>query len=134
MKNRDDIMSIIEKLEKEFSGDGKKSDDNTITNSQEEVFDASINVFQGVLGDRYYDKPLDPNIKENIRGLLNMLEDFYKSKIDKPDATNLDAYDYIPLFCINGALIASLMDIPYDDYLKLVDIMMVVLDITKEEV
>lgn len=127
-------MSIIEKLEKEFSGDGKKSDDNTITNSQEEVFDASINVFQGVLGDRYYDKPLDPNIKENIRGLLNMLEDFYKSKIDKPDATNLDAYDYIPLFCINGALIASLMDIPYDDYLKLVDIMMVVLDITKEEV
>lgn len=127
-------MSIIKKLEKEFSGDGKKSDDNTITDSQEEVFDASINVFQGVLGDRYYDKPLDPNIKENIRGLLNMLEDFYKSKIDKPDATNLDAYDYIPLFCINGALIASLMDIPYDDYLKLVDIMMVVLDITKEEV
>lgn len=127
-------MSIIEKLEKEFSGDGKKSDDNTITDSQEEVFDASINVFQGVLGDRYYDKPLDSNIKENIRGLLNMLEDFYKSKIDKPDATNLDAYDYIPLFCINGALIASLMDIPYDDYLKLVDIMMVVLDITKEEV
>ena len=98
------------------------------------MLDASINVFQGVLGDRYYDKPLDPNIKENIRGLLNMLEDFYKSKIDKPDATNLDAYDYIPLFCINGALIASLMDIPYDDYLKLVDIMMVVLDITKEEV
>lgn len=134
MKNRDDIMSIIEKLEKEFSGDEKKSDDNTITDSQEEVFDASINVFQGVLGDRYYDKPLDSNIKENIRGLLNMLEDFYKSKIDKPDATNLDAYDYIPLFCINGALIASLMDIPYDDYLKLVDIMMVVLDITKEEV
>lgn len=134
MKNRDDIMSIIEKLEKEFSGDGKKSDDNIITDSQEEVFDASINVFQGVLGDRYYDKPLDSNIKENIRGLLNMLEDFYKSKIDKPDATNLDAYDYIPLFCINGALIASLMDIPYDDYLKLVDIMMVVLDITKEEV
>ena len=134
MKNRDDIMSIIEKLEKEFSGDGKKSDDNTITNSQKEVFDASINVFQGVLGDRYYDKPLDSNIKENIRGLLNMLEDFYKSKIDKPDATNLDAYDYIPLFCINGALISSLMDIPYDDYLKLVDIMMVVLDITKEEV
>ena len=127
-------MSIIEKLEKEFSGDGKKSDDNTITNSQKEVFDASINVFQGVLGDRYYDKPLDSNIKENIRGLLNMLEDFYKSKIDKPDATNLDAYDYIPLFCINGALISSLMDIPYDDYLKLVDIMMVVLDITKEEV
>lgn len=127
-------MSIIEKLEKEFSRDGKKSDDNTITDSQEEVFDASINVFQGVLGDRYYDKPLDSNIKENIRGLLNMLEDFYKSKIDKPDATNLDAYDYIPLFCINGALIASLMDIPYDDYLKLVDIMMVVLDITKEEV
>lgn len=127
-------MSIIEKLEKEFSGDEKKSDDNTITDSQEEVFDASINVFQGVLGDRYYDKPLDSNIKENIRGLLNMLEDFYKSKIDKPDATNLDAYDYIPLFCINGALIASLMDIPYDDYLKLVDIMMVVLDITKEEV
>ena len=37
-------MSIIEKLEKEFSGDGKKSDDNTITDSQEEVFDASINV------------------------------------------------------------------------------------------
>lgn len=134
MKNRDDIMSIIEKLEKEFSGDEKKSDDNTIPDSQEEVFDASINVFQGVLGDRYYDKPLDSNIKENIRGLLNMLEDFYKSKIDKPDATNLDAYDYIPLFCINGALIASLMDIPYDDYLKLVDIMMVVLDITKEEV
>lgn len=127
-------MSIIEKLEKEFSGDEKKSDDNTIPDSQEEVFDASINVFQGVLGDRYYDKPLDSNIKENIRGLLNMLEDFYKSKIDKPDATNLDAYDYIPLFCINGALIASLMDIPYDDYLKLVDIMMVVLDITKEEV
>ena len=127
-------MSIIEKLEKEFSGDEKKSDDNTIADSQEEVLDASINVFQGVLGDRYYDKPLDPQIKENIRGLINMLEDFYKTKIDKPDATNLDAYDYIPLFCINGALIASLMDIPYDDYLKLVDIMMVVLDITKEEV
>ena len=59
-------MSIIEKLEKEFSGDEKKSDGNTIADSQEEVLDASINVFQGVLGDRYYDKPLDPNIKENL--------------------------------------------------------------------
>lgn len=127
-------MSILERLEKEFSDNKKKSDDNIITDSQEKVLDASINVFQGVLGDRYYDKLLDPSIKKNIRGLLNMLEDFYKSKIDRPDATNLDAYDYIPLFCINGALIASLMDIPYDDYLKLVDIMMVVLDITKEEV
>ena len=59
-------MSMLERLEKEFSEDKEESDDNTISDSQEKVLDASINVFQGVLGDRYYDKPLDPNIKENL--------------------------------------------------------------------
>lgn len=127
-------MSMLERLEKEFSEEKNQSNDRKSVDQDNKTIDASTSVWYNVLGDRYYDQPLDPSIRKNIRGLLDMLEDFYQKKISKPDATYLDAYDYIPLFCINGALIASFMDIPYEDYLKLVDIMMVVLDITKEEV
>ena len=104
-------------------------------NEEDAVFNASSHMFFNILGeDKYYNQPLPPNIKENIRGCLDILETFYEQKIDPADATYIDAYDYIPLFTINGALIATLLNIPYEDYLKLVDIMMVVLDITKEEV
>lgn len=92
------------------------------------------NLFKNVLGEINYDAPIDPKIKKEIKWFIEMLDDFYEKKIAPPTATMTDAIDYIPLFCINGALISSLLDIPYDDYLKLVDIMIVVLNIQKEEI
>ena len=127
-------MSMLEKLEKEFSeGSSKTSEDNKKTINEDPIDHAS-HMFSQVLGDRDFEKLADPKRKEDIRGLLDILEKFYQEKVAPATATNQDLFDYIPLFCINGALIATRMNIVYEDYLKLVDIMMVVLGIMKEEV
>lgn len=75
------------------------------------------------------DTLLHDSIKEQIQGLIDMLQKFYDSKIAVPTATELDALEYIPLFCINGALIASLLGVTYEEYLMAVDYMIKALDL-----
>ena len=106
----------------------KKTEKNKKNNDNRE------NLFKDTLKNIDFNATLDPKIKKEIKWLIEMLDDFYSKKIEPPTATIKDAVDYIPLFYINGALISSLMDIPYDDYLKLVDIMIVALNIEKEEI
>ena len=131
-------MSMLEKLEKQFEENNTSSESfsdnkNKINHDRREKdIDNAVTASQHVLGKRDFDEPLDPRIKKNVKDLLKLLEDFYDEKIGNSNATYQDACDYIPLFCINGALIATQLGIVYDDYLKLVDIMMVILDIVKE--
>lgn len=123
MKNKKIIMSILDKLEKEFH-----------QKQEEEVLNSAFYMNSQILGDREYDEPIDPNIKKDVKGLIDMLNELYEEKIHPSTATNQDLFDYIPLFCINGALIATRMNIVYEDYLKLTEIMMAVLGIIKEGV
>lgn len=78
------------------------------------------------------DTLLHESIKEQIQGLIDMLQKFYDSKIAPPTATELDALEYIPLFCINGALIASLLGVTYEEYLMAVDYMIRALDLEEK--
>lgn len=118
-------MTILEKLEDEFKKD-------SFIEKQAEEHGNREQIFSKILQSQDYEALLSDNLKNEIKWLIEMLQDFYDSKINKPDATVLDAIDYIPLFCINGALISSMMNIPYEDYLKLVDVMIVILGIQEE--
>lgn len=84
----------------------------------------SINMYK-----KDMDLLLDPKVKEHIQELINMLQDFYDKKIAPQNSTLGDALDYIPLFTINGALIASVLGVTYDEYLVAVDAMIKVLDL-----
>ena len=99
-------MSMLERLEKEFEkdyGDGNFTDPHSVL--------------------------LHPSIKKQIQDFIDMLQDFYDSKIDTPNATEGDALEYIPLFTINGALLASMLGTTYDEYLMAVDYMIRALDL-----
>lgn len=120
-------MSMSERLEKEFAKDNHDSEKSNTDNNLH-------NVFAGVLGDQDYEKPIPDILKQEIKNMVSMLDDFYKKKIDPADATMLDAFEYIPLFCLNGAILASAMGIPYEDYLRIVDIMIVLSGVSTEDV
>lgn len=77
------------------------------------------------------DTLLDESVKKNIKDLIDMLKTFYDEQIAPPTCTEYEALTYIPLFCINGALIASLMGITYDEYLLATDYMIRILDLEK---
>ena len=66
---------------------------------------------------------LSEGMKKQIQDLINMLQKFYDEQIAPPTCTENDALEYIPLFCINGALIASMMNVTYDEYLLATDYM-----------
>lgn len=120
-------MSMSERLKKEFAKDNHDSEKSNTDNNLH-------NVFAGVLGDQDYEKPIPDILKQEIKSMVSMLDDFYKKKIDPADATMLDAFEYIPLFCLNGAILASAMGIPYEDYLRIVDIMIVLSGVSTEDV
>lgn len=94
---------------------------NSLENSYEKIFDKRA------------DALLHPSIKKQIQDLINMLQEFYDSKIDSAEATENDALEYIPLFCINGLLIASMLGVTYDEYLLAVDYMITLLDLEDKE-
>lgn len=79
------------------------------------------------------DALLHPSIKKQIRDLIEMLQKFYDQKIDPADATENDALEYIPLFCINGLLIAAMLGVTYDEYLMAVDYMITLLDLEEKD-
>lgn len=66
---------------------------------------------------------LSDSLKKQIQGFIDMLQKFYDEQIAPPTCTENDALEYIPLFCINGALIASMMNVTYDEYLLATDYM-----------
>ena len=78
------------------------------------------------------DVPLHPSIKKQIQGFIDMLQNFYDKKIDKPDATETDALEYIPLFNINGLLIASMLGVTMEEYYAITDYMIKILGIEAE--
>lgn len=78
------------------------------------------------------DVPLHPSIKEQIQGCINMLQDFYDQKIDTPEATETDALEYIPLFNINGLLLASILGVTMEEYYLVTDYMIRLLGIEAE--
>lgn len=92
----------------------------------EQKKEVSFNEFFGA--DRS-DNLLHPSIKKEIQKFIDMLQTFYEKKIEPTDATEIDALEYIPLFTINGALIASMLGVTYDEYLMAVDYMIRVLDL-----
>lgn len=113
-------MSVIDKLEKEYEEEPKRQK-------------SQVNIFERIVGDKEYSQPLDPQVKKEIRGLLDMLNDFYDTKIGAETSTLQDAFEYIPLFTVNGALIASMLGITYEEYLTIVDTMIVLLGLDEGE-
>lgn len=100
----------------------KKKIDLTKTRAYDDIFTEKRN-----------DTLLDESVKKNIKGLIDMLQDFYDKDIAPPTCTEYDALTYIPLFCINGALIASSMGVTYDEYLLATDYMIRLLDLESDE-
>lgn len=78
------------------------------------------------------DVPLHPSIKKQIQGFIDMLQEFYDQKIDNPEATETDALEYIPLFNINGLLIASMLGVTMEEYYLITDYMIRLLGIEAE--
>lgn len=66
---------------------------------------------------------LSQNMKDQIQNLIDMLQKFCDEQIAPATCTENDALEYIPLFCISGALLASMMNVTYDEYLLAVDYM-----------
>ena len=91
-----------------------------------------LNMFKDITSD-HDDVLLHDSIKKQIKGFIHMLQEFYDEKIAPPDATEVDALEYIPLFCVNGALIASMLGVTYDEYLLAVDYMIRMLDLEAKE-
>lgn len=91
-----------------------------ISKSYEEIFNGKSDV------------PLHPSIKKQIQGFIDMLQEFYDKKIDNPEATELDALEYIPLFNINGLLIASMLGVTMEEYYLVTDYMIRLLGIEAE--
>ena len=100
----------------------KKKIDLTKTHAYDDIFTEERN-----------DVLLDESIKKNIKELIDMLQNFYEEQIAPPTCTEYDALTYIPLFCINGALIASLMGVTYDEYLLATDYMIRLLDLESDQ-
>lgn len=75
------------------------------------------------------EKLLSNDMKEQIQGLIDMLQQFYDEQIAPATCTENDALEYLPLFCINGALLATMMGVTYDEYLLAVDYMIRLLDL-----
>lgn len=78
------------------------------------------------------EKLLSNDMKEQIQGLIDMLQQFYDEQIAPATCTENDALEYLPLFCINGALLATMMDVTYDEYLLAVDYMIRLLDLEEK--
>lgn len=99
--------------------------------SESEKIDLNIS-FKDMVSD-HNDVLLHDSIKEQIQGFIDMLQKFFDEKIAPSDATETDALEYIPLFCINGALVASMLGVTYDEYLLAVDYMIRLLDLEAKE-
>lgn len=117
-------MTIMDKLEKEFATDSTQS---TKTSYQDSPF-------ARVLGEHDYDQLIPEDLKHEIKELVKMLDDYYNKKIAPTEATMMDAFEYMPLFCLNGALMATFMNIPYEDYLRLTEVLIVLSGIKIEGV
>lgn len=89
--------------------------------------------FNEFFGTNRSDTLLHPSIKKEIQSFITMLQTFYDSKIDVPTATEIDALEYIPLFTINAALVASMLGVTYEEYLMAVDYMIRALDLEERE-
>lgn len=75
---------------------------------------------------------LHSSIKEQIKSFIDMLQQFYDEQIDTPDCTENDALEYIPLFNINGLLIAAMLNVTMEEYYMITDYMIRLLGIEAE--
>lgn len=107
-------MSMLKRLEKEFKED---------ENSSERENQSTGSSFTDDLFPSHTNDKLSDSFKKNVKDLIDMLQDFYEKKIDTPNATEFDALEYIPLFNINGLLLAALLDVTMEEYYLATDYM-----------
>lgn len=107
-------MSMLKRLEEEF-----KEDENS---SKRESQSADSSLMNDLFPSHTDDK-LSDSFKKNVKDLIDMLQDFYEIKINTPDATEFDALEYLPLFNINGLLLAALLDVTMEEYYLATDYM-----------
>lgn len=71
--------------------------------------------------DAKIDEPLSDEMKNAIRGALDTLEQIYDEDINVEQATVRKAMEYIPLFVIEGLLMAANLGITQDELYAITD-------------
>ena len=110
-------MSMLKRLEEEF-----KEDENSSKGENQSTDSLMNDLFPS-----HTDDKLSDSFKKNVKDLIDMLQDFYETKINTPNATEFDALEYLPLFNINGLLLAALLDVTMEEYYLATDYMVRVL-------
>ena len=88
--------------------------------------------YQGMM-DSHSSPLLHSSIKNFIKEFLDMINEEYYKVIDIPDCHESDAIQFIVSFTIMGLLVADTLDITMEEYFKLTEIMVVMLDLVRDE-
>lgn len=83
--------------------------------------------------DAKIDEPLSDTMKQALRGALDTLEQIYEEDIDVEGATVRKAMEYIPLFVIEGLLMAANLGITQDELYAVTDWYAKQMNLYKEE-
>lgn len=76
------------------------------------------------------DEKLNPEIKKQIGLSLEKLQKLYNEDINTEDCTTNRALLYIPLFVIEGLLLASMLGVTSDELLLITDYLIEELNLT----
>lgn len=79
------------------------------------------------------DEPLSDEMKKALRGALDTLEQIYDEDINVEKATVRKAMEYIPLFVIEGLLMAANLGITQDELYAITDWYAQQMQLYKEE-
>lgn len=79
------------------------------------------------------DELLNTAIKEQIGLSIEKLKKLYDEDINTPDCTENRALLYIPLFVIEGLLLASMLGVTSDELLAITDYLIDELNLTKQK-
>ena len=69
----------------------------------------------------HVDEPLSEEMKRSLAGALNTLQTLYDEEINVEGATVQKAMEYIPLFVIEGLLMAANLGITQDELYLITD-------------
>lgn len=77
--------------------------------------------------------PLNPEIKKQIGLSLEKLQKLYDEDINIDDCTTNRALLYVPLFVIEGLLLASMLGVTSDELLAITDYLIEELNLTTQK-